>query len=55
MWKITTYDFTLQQVLIMAAMNAAPTLLTTGSGKRTIGRNPAHPDSWGHRRLSWQK
>jgi len=55
MWKITTHDFTLQQVLIMAAMNAAPTLLAIDSGGRTIGRNPAHSDSLGHRRLSWQK
>jgi len=29
MWKITTRRFTLQEVLIMAAMNFAPALIAT--------------------------
>ena len=36
MWKITTRGFTLQEVLIMAAMNVAPTLIATDRGERTI-------------------
>jgi len=47
MWKITTHDFTLQQVLIMAAMNVAPALLATDSGERTIRRGRARRDSAG--------
>jgi hypothetical protein len=53
MWKITTRGFTLQEVLIMAAMNVAPALISTG--ERTIYRRHAHQDSPGSRRLSWQK
>jgi len=44
MWKITTHDFTLQQVLIMAAMNVAPALLATDSGERTIWRSRTRRD-----------
>jgi len=55
MWKITTHNFTLQQVLIMAAMNVAPVLLATDSGERTIRHNRAHRHSLGSRRLSWQR
>jgi hypothetical protein len=55
MWKITTRGFTLQEVLIMAAMNAAPTLIATDKGERTIGHSHSHRDSLGPRRLSWQK
>jgi hypothetical protein len=53
-WKITTRGFTLQEVLIMAAMNVASTLIATDEGERTIWRSPAHRDSPGSRRLSWQ-
>jgi len=55
MWKITTHDFTLQQVLIMAAMNVEPALIATDKGERTIWRSRAHQDSLGSRRLSWQE
>jgi hypothetical protein len=55
MWKITTRGFTLQEVLVMAAMNVAPALIATDKGERTIWRSPAHRDSLGSRRLSWQK
>ena len=55
MWKITSRGFTLQEVLIMAAMNVAPTLIATDKGERTIWRSRAHRDSLGSRRLSWQK
>jgi hypothetical protein len=55
MWKITTHGLTLQEVLIMAAMNVAPALIATDKGERTIWRSPAHRDSLGSRRLSWQK
>ena len=37
MWKITTRGFTLQEILIMAAMNVAPALIATDKGERTIG------------------
>ena len=37
MWKITTRGFTLQEVLIMAAMNVAPALIATDKGERTTG------------------
>jgi len=33
MWKITTRGFTLQEVLIMAAMNVAPALIAAGTGE----------------------
>jgi hypothetical protein len=55
MWKITTGGFTLQEVLIMAAMNVAPALIATDKGERTIWHSCAHRDSLGSRRLSWQK
>jgi len=55
MWRITTHGFTLQEVLIMAAMNVAPALIATDTGKRTIWRSRTHRDSLGSRRLSWQK
>jgi hypothetical protein len=45
MWKITTCSFTLQEVLIMAAMNVAPALIAPDKGERTIWRSSAHPDS----------
>ncbi len=35
MWKIRTRGFTLQEVLVMAAMNVAPALLATDRGDRT--------------------
>jgi len=34
MWKITNYGFTLQEVLIMAAVNVAPALIATDKGDR---------------------
>jgi hypothetical protein len=55
MWKITTHDFTLQQVLIMAAMNVEPALIATDKGERKIWRSRVHQDSLGSRRLSWQE
>jgi hypothetical protein len=54
MWKITTHGFTLQEVLIMAAMNVASALIATDKGERTTSTAP-HRDSTGSRRLSWQK
>ena len=55
MWKITTRGFTLQEILIMAAMNVAPALIATDRGERTIRSSRAHRDSLGSRRLSWQE
>jgi hypothetical protein len=55
MWKITTGGFTLQEVLIMAAMNVAPAPIATDKGERTIWRSRSHRDSLASRRLSWQK
>jgi hypothetical protein len=34
MWKIRTRGFTLQEILIMAAMNVAPALIATDKGDR---------------------
>jgi hypothetical protein len=45
MWNIRTRGFTLQEVLIMAAMNVAPVLITTDTGERTIWRSRAHRNS----------
>ena len=45
MWKITTRGFTLQEVLIMAAMNVAAAPMATERGERTIRRSRAHRDS----------
>ena len=45
MWKITTCGFTLQEVLIMAAMNVASALVATDKGERTIWRSREHRDS----------
>jgi len=58
MFRITAETcrmFTLAEVLIMAAMNVAPALKATDKGERAICRKPAHRDSRGYRRLSWQK
>ncbi len=55
MWKITTHGFTLQELLIMAAMNVAPALFATDKGERTIWRSRVHRESPESRRLSWQK
>jgi len=55
MWKITTHGSTLQDVLVMAAMNVAPAFIATDTGERTIWRSRAHRDSLESRRLSWQK
>ena len=43
MWKITTRGFTLQEILIMAAMNVAPALIATDRSERTIWRQPRAP------------
>ena len=40
MWKITTRGFTLQEVLIMAAMNVASALIATDKSERTTGTAP---------------
>jgi hypothetical protein len=45
MWKITTHGFTLQQVLIMVAMNVAHTLIATDKGERTDQAQPTAPRS----------
>jgi hypothetical protein len=55
MWKITTRGFTLQEVLIMAAMNVASPVMATDKSERSTGNATAHRDSTGSRRLSWQK
>jgi hypothetical protein len=44
MWKIRTRGFTLQEVLIMAAMNVAPALVATDKGDRTIWLGREHRD-----------
>jgi hypothetical protein len=55
MWKITTGGFTLEEVLIMAAMNIVPALIATDKGERTIWHRRTYRDSLGFRRLQWQK
>ena len=45
MWKITTRGFTLQEVLIMAAMNIAARTDSDRQRERTIWRSPAHGNS----------
>jgi hypothetical protein len=40
MWKITTGGFTLQEVLIMAATNAASALMATDKSERTTDAAP---------------
>ncbi len=55
MWKITTRGFTLQEVLIMAAMNLVERMTATDKGEPTIWIAAPHGDSLGTRRLSWQK
>ncbi len=42
MWKIKTRGFTLQEVLIMAAMNVARALIMTDKAERSIWRSRAH-------------
>jgi len=39
MWTITTRGLTLQEVLIMAAMNVAHALIASDKGERTIWRS----------------
>jgi hypothetical protein len=43
MWKITTHGFTLQQVLIMVAMNVAHALIATDKGERNDRAQPTAP------------
>jgi hypothetical protein len=40
MWKITTHDFTLQEVLIMAATNVESALIATDKSERTTDTAP---------------
>ena len=54
-WKIRTRGFTLQEVLIMAAMNVAAALIATDKGEREIWRSREHPELQGTRSLSWQE
>ena len=42
--EITTHGFTLQEVLVMAAMNVASALLATDIGDRTISQRRDHRD-----------
>ena len=46
-WKIGTRGFTLQEVLIMAAMNLVTELIATDKGERTKWRSRAHRNSRG--------
>ena len=55
MWKITTHGLTLQEVLIMVAMNVAPALIATDKGEPTIWCSRTRRDSLGSKSLSWQK
>jgi hypothetical protein len=55
MWKITTRGFTLQEVLIMAATNVESALIATDKKRADDWHSPAHRDSTGSRRLSWQR
>jgi hypothetical protein len=55
MWKITTCSFTLQEVLIMAAMNVAPALKAPDKGKGNDLAQQRAPRFTRARRLSWQK
>jgi len=52
-WKITTHGFTLQEVLIMAAMNVV-TRTDSDRPRRAneLAQPGAHRDSLGSRRLS---
>jgi len=43
MWKITTHGFTLQQVLIMVAMNVTHALIATEKGERNDRAHPTAP------------
>ena len=43
MWKITTRGLTLQQVLIMVAMNVAHALIATDKGERNDRAQPNAP------------
>ena len=45
MWKITTCGFTLQEVLIMAAMNVASAPVAADKGERTLWHSREHRDS----------
>jgi hypothetical protein len=55
MWKITTPGFTLQEVLIMAAMNVTLPAMAADKSERSTGNATAHRDSTGFRRLLWQR
>ena len=55
MWKITTRGFTLQEVLIMAAMNLAERTDSDRQRRANDLAQLAHGDSLEPRRLSWQK
>ena len=55
MWKIRTLGFSLQEILIMAAMNVAPALIATDKGERPTWHRRTYRDSLESRRLSWQR
>ena len=55
MWKITTRSFTLQEVLIMAAMNVVTRTDCDRQRRANDLAQPRAPRLTGIRRLSWQK
>jgi hypothetical protein len=54
MWKITTCGFTLHEVLIMAATNAASALIATDTSERTTG-TAEHQIQQDLGEISWQR
>ena len=44
MWMIRTRGFTLQEMLIVAAMNVAPALVATDKGDRALWQGREHRD-----------
>ncbi len=55
MWKITTRGFTLEEVLIMAAMNLADRMDSDRQRRPNDLAQPRAPRVTGIRRSSWQK
>ena len=55
MWKITTRGFTLQEVLIMAAMNVASPVRATDKSERTNGTAPRTEIQRAPGEMSWQR
>jgi hypothetical protein len=54
MWKITTHGFTLQEVLIMAAMNVACPVMAT-ENEQTTGTAPSTEIQKAPGEMSWQR